>query len=318
MSLENHKNNILVIKLSAIGDFFLAMGAMESICKAHKNSKITLLTTKTFKNMAERSGYFDEVIIDSRPKFYQLMAWIKLFKFFNSGGFLRVYDLQFNDRTKLYYKLFKEKPQWSGVIEGSELYYPNKDWRNMHAFERHKEVLKIANIDVTIPDISWMNSDISRFDIKQPYILLIPGSAPQHLQKRWPILRYAALAKKLIRDGYNIVVLGTDAEQDIISKLILACPEIIDLSGRTNFYDIATLAKDAAGTIGNDTGPVHIAALSACPILVLFCTKISKPELSAPVGKNVKFIYSEDLEDVNLSDVYNNFTPREIKKAINE
>lgn len=299
---EVAQKRILVIKLSAFGDFLLALGAMAAIRKAHPDAHITLLTTKLFKDMAERSRYFDEIWLDTKPKWNNIGAWAQQFKRFNAAGFSRVYDLQMTDRTRLYHALFIKKPEWSGVIKGSPLFYSNSDWRNMHAFTRHQEVLKVAGITIEKPDTSWMDSDISLFNLKKPYVLFIPGSAPQWPQKRWPELKYAALGLKLVREGYGIVVIGTNAEQESISRLTKACPEARDLCGQTSFYDIAALARGAAVTVGNDTGPTHLASLAGCPTVVLF-SGFSKPELSAPVG-NVQCIQCDDLSDLGVDQVY--------------
>ena len=302
---------ILVIKLSALGDFILALGAMEAIRKHHKDAHITLLTMRPFLDIAQRSGYFNDIIIDSRPEFYQVHLWYFLFRKLNEGHFTLVYDLQLNKRTSIYYSLFRRKPEWSGVVPGTTLFYPNPDWRNMHAFTRHQEMLKLAGIDVQLPDISWMKSDVSFFGIKKPYVLLVPGSAPQHLAKRWSAKHYAALALKLTKDDYQVVVLGTKAEADVIDRVTKVCPAAINLSGKTSLYDIATLARDAAGAVGNDTGPTHLIALAGCPTVALFCTAESTAGLSAPVGKAVQVIEANNLEDVPMTDVYKKLIPAE-------
>jgi len=298
---------ILVIKLSALGDFIMALGSMEAIRRHHKDAHITLLTTRPFLDIAQRSGYFNDIILDTRPKFYELHRWYFLFKMLNAGGFTRVYDLQLNKRTASYYRLFTHKPEWSGIVPGSALFYSNPDWRNMHAFKRHEEILKLAGIGVQLPDIAWMKSDISLFGIKKPYVLLIPGSAPQHPAKRWPVKNYTALALKLARDGYQSVVLGTAAEADVTGRIAKSCPEALDLCGKTSLYDIATLARGAAGAIGNDTGPTHLITLAGCPTIALFCTTESSAALSAPVGKSVQVIEAENLENISMSDVYKKF-----------
>jgi len=305
------QERILVIKLSALGDFILALGAMAAIRRHHKHAHITLLTTRPFLDIAQRSGYFNDIIIDPRPKFYEFQGWYFLFKRFNQENFARVYDLQLNERTKIYHRLFMKAPEWSGVIPGSPLFYPNPEWRNMHAFKRHQEMLKLAGIDeVRLPDISWMTTDISLFKIKPPYILLIPGSAEAHPEKRWPAMRYGALGLKLMRDGYTVAVLGTKAEADVIERVVKSCPGITDLSGQTSLYDIATLARFAAGAVGNDTGPTHLVSLAGCPTVALFCTAASNPDYSAPVGKSVQVIQADDLNDVSVDAVYQNFKPR--------
>ena len=300
---------ILVIKLSALGDVILALGAMEAIRRHHKGAHITLLTTRPFVDIAQRSGYFDAIETDTRPLFYHLPAWVKLFRFFNGGGFTRVYDLQLNDRTKVYYRLFLKKPEWSGVIRGASHFYANPQWRQMHAFERHKAMLAEIGMAVAVPDLSWMAADVTLLGLKKPYILLIPGSAPAHPEKRWPALKYGALALKLTREGNDVAVLGTAAEQDVIERIVKSCPAACDLSGRTSLYDIATLARGAAGAVGNDTGPTHLVAMSGCPTIALF-SGVSHPDLSAPVGDSVTVIQSERIDGISLDDVMKNFKPR--------
>ncbi len=291
-------DNILVIKLSALGDFLLALGAMAAIRKAHPDARITLLTTKTFRDMASRSRYFDEIVIDERPKFYNIPAWLTLASFFNKGNFRRVYDLQMNDRTGIYYKLFMKKPEWSGVVKGASHFYPNPKWRDMHAFERHREVLKVAGIDMGMPDLSWMESDISLFGVKKPYVLLVPGSAPTRPDKRWSPLRFGALGLKLMREGYNVVVTGTNAEKDAVERVVKSCPGIIDLFAKTSLYDLATLARGAAAAVGNDTGPTHLISLAGCPTVAVFGPS-SDPDHSAPVG-NVRIIKADDMDDIGV------------------
>ena len=90
-------DNILVIKLGALGDFIQAMGPMAAIRKHHNNAKITLLTTASFEKFAKECGYFDEIILDQRPKWHQIGRWISLRSRLIAGQYSRVYDLQNND-----------------------------------------------------------------------------------------------------------------------------------------------------------------------------------------------------------------------------
>lgn len=301
---------ILVIKLGALGDFMLALGAMQAIRQQHPGAHITLLTSRPFVDIAHRSRCFNEIMIDVRPKFYQLGAWFHLGRQLNKGAFTRVYDLQMNDRTALYFRLFARKPEWSGTAPGCSHPYVDPPGVQAHAFYRHRARLKNIGIDAGLPDLSFMYTDVSTaFPLKKPYVLLVPGSAPTRPEKRWPAAKYGALAKKLHWHGYDIAVLGTAAEQDVISRIIKVCPEAHDLGGRTSFYDIASLAANAAGAVGNDTGPTHIISLTGCPVTALF-SGASDPARCAPIGDSVTILQSEDLMDLSLTDVMNNFNPR--------
>lgn len=306
---------ILVIKLSALGDVLIALGAMAAIRRHHPDAHITFLTTRPFADMAQRSGYFNAVEVITRARFYELGAWARLASFLSRGRFDVVYDLQLNGRSALYYKLMRKKPQWSGVAPGASHNYAleNPAWRNMHAFARHKAMLAPMGIDVSLPDIGWMRTDVSLLTPPAPYVLMMPGCAPQHLYKRWPATKFAAVALKLQRQGYDIVLIGTAAEHDAISKIKSVAPECHDLSGRTSLYDIATLAMGAAGAVGNDTGPSHLVALAGCPIVALF-SGVTDPALSAPVGDAVTVIQSEDIADITVDDVMKALRLRDVKK----
>ena len=299
--------NILVIKLSALGDFLLALPSMAAIRQHHADAKITLLTTRAFVDMAQRSRYFDEILVDTRPKWYALDKWVDLFHKLNRGHFDRVYDLQMNKRMGRYYQLFMRKPAWSGVIKGSPLFYDNPDWRNMHAADRHRAVLKLAGITVGKADLSWMDADVSLLGLKKPYVLLIPGSAPTRPDKRWPAIRYGALGLKLMRYGYNVGVLGTSAEQEVIDRVVKSGPGIVNLMGKTSFYDMATLARDATAAVGNDTGPTHLIALAGCKTVAIFGAS-SDPLQSAPVG-DVQVIHTDDMSAVGVDDVIKALSP---------
>jgi ADP-heptose:LPS heptosyltransferase len=75
------------------------------------------------------------------------------------------------------------------------------------------------------------------------------------------------------------VVLTTDKEGPPPSPI----PDALDLTGRTTLTDLAALAAHAEFAVGNDTGPMHVAASVGCRCLVLFSAD-SDPALTAPRG----------------------------------
>lgn len=296
MSSEQQK--ILVIKLGALGDFIQALGPMKAIRKHHPDAHITLLTTKPFKNFAEKSSYFDDIWLDARPKFYQPLKWLSLGKKLNAGKFTRVYDLQNNDRTSIYFKLFSPKPEWSGAVKGASLQNANPDRSKGLAFYGHKETLAIAGINtVEIDTLDWIKTDISFFNLKRPYALIVAGCAPTRPEKRWPTEHFIALCNHLISQEIQVVLLGTDSEKDITKQIHDGCPQALNLTGKTSLFDLAALGRKAQIAIGNDTGPMHIIAPTGCKTLVLFSGH-SKPIKHAPLGTQVSTLQENDLEDL--------------------
>ncbi len=306
---QNNQEKILVIKLSALGDFIQALGPMKSIRTHHPNAHITLLTTKMFKSFGEQCGYFDDVRIDTRPRLLEFTKWMTLRKTLINGKFSRVYDLQNNDRTSLYFKLFpqKNRPEWVGVAKGASHRNSTPERVAGHAFEGHQQTLALAAIKgVSIDDLSWIKEDLSSFNLSPPFILLVPGSAPQHPQKRWPEKHYARLARDLNNKGYQIVLIGTDAEKETTSYIRQHCDNALDLTGKTSLFQIAALAHGAEAAIGNDTGPIHMIGPTGCPTIVLF-SQHSNPDRHAPKGNNINVLQENALDDLPPEDVLSLF-----------
>ncbi len=298
------KKKILVIKLSALGDFFQALGPMKAIRKHHQDANITLMTTKPFENLGKKSGYFDDVIIDDRPKFYQITKWFKLRKILSQGNFDRVYDLQNNDRTSLYFRLFSKKPEWVGIAKGASHRNNSKQRTQSNAFEGHKQTLALAGIeDIDIDNLDWMVSDISKFNLPDNFAILIPGSSPVHPEKRWPAKYYIELSRYLLNNGCTPVIIGGEAEKDVTSVIASSDSRIIDLTGKTDLFDIAELGRKAKYTIGNDTGPLHIISLTNCKTVCFYCLKKSNPLKHTPLGKNTITMQDDNLENINVKKV---------------
>ena len=304
---------ILIIKLGALGDFIQALGPMAAIRKTHKNAYITLMTTKPFENFAKDSGYFDEIWIDEKPKLLNISGWIKLKKGLNSAGYTRIYDLQNNDRTNLYFKLLKSKnkPEWVGSAKGASHQNTSPERTAGHAFDGHVQTLAKAGItDIEIDRLEWMKGNISSFPLKKPYIVLVPGCAPSRPEKRWPTDKYGRLAKLLRSLGYQPIIIGTAEERSLADIILSECPEALDLTGQTSLPEIAMLARESAAAIGNDTGPMHLIAATGCPCLVIF-SKHSNPIKHAPKGAHVDIIQADDLKDLKTENVIQKFSPLE-------
>ena len=298
------QRRILVIKLSALGDFILATAPFAAIRAAHPADEIVLLTTGPFAELGHACGFFDDVWVDERPARINLFAIQRLRNRLRAGRFTHVYDLQTSSRSAWYFKMMRglNRPQWSGVALGASHPHANHNRNNMHTIERQADQLAMAGIPKTpFPDLSWLTSNISRFDLPDRYTLLIPGGAAHRPEKRWPVENYRTLAQRVSERGMLPVVIGGPDEVDIAAK-IAAGGVARSMAGDTSFADVAELSRHAASAVGNDTGPMHIVALCGCPSVVLF-SRASNPNITAPRGEDVTILQREKLGDLGVSEV---------------
>ena len=287
---------ILIIKLGALGDFILSYRAMTAIRSHHKHAHLSVLTIPSLAPMAKAFGLFDDVWCDDRPGIFQVSQFRALQKRLLGGQFDRIYDLQTADRTGFYFRLLgwpfaRLRPEWSGIVRGCSHRHDRADRTTKHTLERQADQLAIAGIpieDYPPLDFSWVKADVSRHHLvenKTPYVLLVPGGSKDHPQKRWPAGNYAALAVQLEADGFRPVVIGTSNEADACAEIANACDNALNLCGDSPIMEVMALARDAAGAVGNDTGPMHLIAPMGCPCLVLY-SGTSNPEMNRPRGPN--------------------------------
>ena len=294
---------ILVIKLGALGDFIYALGAMRAIREHHKAAHITLLTQKPYVSLAEKSGLFDYIILDSRPK-YNPLDWLQFRRILNKPNFTRVYDLQNNDRTENYFRLFSPRPEWIGIAKGASHRNADPDRRKFHAFIGLKNNLKLAGINnINLDALDWMTSDISRFNLPQPYALLVTGSAPSRPNKRWPASHFRDLIGRLNSIGIHPILLGTKSESLVNGKIAKGL-NVTDLSGQTTLDDIPELARHAALAVGNDTGPMHIISMTGCPSLFFYRSDESTIEKHGPQAVNAYALEAATLDDIKADEVF--------------
>ncbi|MEE3323001.1 MAG: glycosyltransferase family 9 protein [Pseudomonadota bacterium] len=313
MNAAQNNEHILVIKLSALGDFIQALGPMKAIRAHHPDAKITLLTTKAFKNFGEECGYFDDVWIDERPKWFNLSGWANLSRRLNNAGITRVYDFQNNDRTRFYFKLFAgaQRPEWVGTAKGGSHYNNSEERTAGNAFNGHKNTLALAGINnIDIDDLSWIQADISELPLKKPYAVLVAGCAPSRPEKRWPHENFATIGNNLVKQGIQPVLIGTNAEVEINKAIKAACPDALDLTNQTSIKQIAVLGREAKLCVTNDTGPAHIIGVTGCPCFVLFSTQGSNPDKHAPLGHNIQKFIAEDILTITSDQVWREIDPK--------
>ncbi len=261
-------SRVLVIRHGAFGDIVLSFPAMAAIRAHHAGDEITLLTTKLYAPLLGASPWFNRIEVDAKPAWWDIPGLLRLRR--QLRGFDMVYDLQTSGRSTRYFTL-AGRPLWSGVAKGCK--FPDAPNRvTLHTRERLEQQLHLAGITaLPVPDLSWLAGQVP--PLPPRYAVLVPGAAPHRPEKRFPAEKFREVAAGL---GLPVVVVGTASEHPLA--------EVIggtDLTGKTNFLQLATVFRGASLAIGNDTGPMHLAAALGVPCISLF-SAASDPALTAP------------------------------------
>ncbi|MFU8893838.1 MAG: glycosyltransferase family 9 protein [Luteolibacter sp.] len=298
-------HRILVIKLGALGDIILTMDAFHAIRAHHPDAHITLLTRSPFVALAKKMPWFDEVLTDPSPKWYQIGKCMQLRGMLRGGGYDRVYCLQCNDRVEFYFRLMGAgRTEWCGTAKGCS--HQRHDHRRDPVPAAERQLRFLESVDVPRAghaDTSWLTGDVADLGLPEKFVMLIPGSAPQHPHKRWPASHFSALAQLLENKGAACVAIGTEADRQAIAHIRSTAPAVVDLTGKTDIGQIAEVARRAIGVVGNDTGPIHIAAVTGAPTLALMSGR-TDPARMTPHGPDVGWLRRESLHDLAPDEVF--------------
>ena len=287
---------VLVLKFGALGDVVQGFAAFAQIRAAHPHAVITLLTTPPYAEFTRASGLFDRVETDGRPK--GIGPHLALFRRLRRARYDRVYDLQNSSRSKRYiHGFWPRPPEWSGISRGASHRQTRPDRTGLHNLDRTADQLHVAGIGAPVtpgeappPDMGWAarigrgelaSAPVARFGLTPPFALLVPGASPVKPEKFWPASSYGQLARALITRGVQVAVVGARAEAPLAAAVRELAPEIIDLTGRTDLFELAALGEEALLCVGNDTGPTHLIAYAGAPGLMLM-SRVTDPNHCAP------------------------------------
>ncbi|MDP2619506.1 MAG: glycosyltransferase family 9 protein [Hyphomicrobiales bacterium] len=304
MPMKIAAHGILVIKLGAFGDVILSAGALRDIRANHPNARITALTTPAYERIMERCPFVDAVEIDPRAPRIALGPLLDLRRRLRAGGYDMVYDLQNSGRTRFYRRFMLPRTPWSGKAAGCSHPYTAANPERIPVLDRLAGQLAEAGLKVAHagrPDVSWMADDpsgiLEQAGVSDGFILLVPGSAARHPQKRWP--GYAALARRLLAEGHQVITAPGSDELD----LCRAIPGImlLDNGAPVDFFKLAGLAIRARFVVGNDTGPTHLAAHAGARGLALYGTPTAAVTC---IDRRFKVIEVPDLRTLTVETVY--------------
>ncbi|UCG14221.1 MAG: lipopolysaccharide heptosyltransferase I [Deltaproteobacteria bacterium] len=305
--------NILIVKMSAIGDVIHTLPALNAIRNHYPHAHITWLVEEDASALVKGHPALDRVLVSKRKR------WVK--------GLL---GRSAPDNARELYRFVKELRDTrydliidfqglikSGVLiglsrgarkvgfgrgmehqEGSYLFLneriPAVDMDN-HALLRSKMLLDALgipsnDIEYNLPmhdeDRERVNRLLERHGIQNPGLLVAINPVAKWATKLWGNSKFAELADGLVeRYGAEVVFTGSQADrrgiQDIIS---IMARESVNLAGKTSLTVLAALFEKVDFLVSTDTGPMHMAAALETPVVALFGP--TAPWRTGPFGPN--------------------------------
>lgn len=308
ISMDNSQEykNILIIKLSSLGDICHALPSLAALRKLYPKAKISWAVNKQFADLLVGHPLLDEVIIIEQKSLtkgsfgarYQYFK--KLRAELKAHNFDLVLDLQGLFKSSVI-ALMTGCPNRYGyweLREGSRLFTKaiKGAYAQEHVIQRYLDVIRFFGSDVqepefVLPDIDVHEQELHKLGLDGQYIVLAPATS--WASKEWPADNYVELGIKLINGGWKLVLVGgtTDIAKSaaIVEQIQNSVGDIdnkiTDLTGKTTLKQLMAVCKNASLYISGDTGPLHIAACTEVPIIAMYGPTM--PDRTGPyISKN--------------------------------
>lgn len=288
--------NILVIRLSSLGDVLLTMPAVKAIKSLSPSATVTWVVEGGVGELLAHQDFVDRVIEFPRRSIGEALRGIRLLSAARSlGAFLgrlreRDYDLVLDFHGILKSAFLSRSARGVRRIgfdqtfakEGSWLAYGEKVGgreRRLHKVKRNMLIASYVGapdlpaMDLAVPPAaeSYIDAFFSDAGLAGPVIAVNPFCSKGSAFKRWSLSGYGALVRR-VGDvtGAHVLILWGPGEQEEAIQLkdmsggaaVLACP--------TTVSQLYALLRRIDLYVGGDTGGMHLAAFAGVPIVAIF------------------------------------------------
>jgi 3-deoxy-D-manno-octulosonic-acid transferase/heptosyltransferase-1 len=311
--------NILIVKLSAIGDVIHTLPALNAIRECYPAANITWLVEAAAADLIIGHRALDRVIVSKRKQWARQLkgperatAFKELrifFRAFRDTDYDIVIDFQslLKRGVMVWLAPGKRKIGFGKGMQHQEHSYlflnervPPVDME-IHALTRGLILLEAIGIKSrkVVYDVPVSESDHAAIAAllrdrqitgTRPMVAMNPVALWE--TKMWLTDRFAALADRLIRvHGMEVVFTGGPDDRIEIDNIrqMMTAPAA-NLAGRTTLKMLAALYQRSALLVTTDTGPMHLAAAVDTPVVALFGP--TAPWRTGPFGVGHQVIQS--------------------------
>ena len=319
--LVNKKDNILniiIIRLSSIGDIFHTFTILPDIRSKYPNANIDWLVDENFKDIAELSPLIDNVISIplkkwKKDKFSWLSNIIKFKKVTKSKYYDYIIDTQGLIKTA-----FLAKVLFNGKIYGlnyqsareslASIFYNykyNVNQNTIAVIRLRGLINKIFKLDKKLDLIDFkVKSEDNLLNIDGKYVVYLHGTSKEN--KKWSILNWVELSRWILNNTTLKIVL-TYSNQSEYKFTQIFIQQInsqrVILIDKLSFLKLVDLINKSEIIIGVDTGFTHLANLLGKKTLAIYLN--SNPGYVGMLESKIAHNFGGIKQSVSVIDIVN-------------
>lgn len=297
---------ILVVKLATMGDLLLATPALRALRETYPDARIDLLVTPSSAGLLDGWEVIDHVIVLDKYLFDYPQQMLKhpanlarlrpLWHALRDGHYdavLLMHHLTlFFGRLKHQVLMRVTGAQYRVGLDNGHGWFLNvkvedRGFGAMHEAEYGLAVAEAVGATTRNKTLTMPLSDEDRRQAhklvfgdeppehaQRPLIAMHPGSGGYSTARRWAPERFAQLADTLFKDaGGQLLLVGGPEEADLhqeILSMMQSGMSARSLAGKGSISVTAAALELADLFVGNDAGPMHLAAAVGTPTVAIF------------------------------------------------
>jgi heptosyltransferase I len=306
--------NILIIKLSAIGDVLHTLPSLSALRKLYPQAHITWVVEEAAADLVRNHPLLNSVLVSRRKRWIKDIARgsirrpMREIRSFLRELRQRPYDLVIDFHGLLKSSLIvllsggKRKLGYDSMQELSGIFVNEKipEDMNKHAVDRYLDFprylgMQTDEVEFVLPlnreaEVKTGNL-LKKYNLEEnKFVAINPVAFWQ--TKLWENEKFAVLAD-LIASRLDVKVVFTGSEKESVDKItsqMSAAP--VNLAGATSLLDLAWLYKSALLVVTTDSGPMHLASAVGTPVIALFGP--TDPARTGPYGAGHTIIRSDE------------------------
>jgi len=286
-ALPGDKKRVLIVRLDGIGDFFVWLHCAATLLRFYRDAEVTLLANSLWADTAKSILKLDRVIPFSTVQFINDFSYrIKMLTDLRREGF----DIVIQPRRSREFLVEDQITAWCGapvsfalksdrgsvnprLMRWSDRWYSTLIVRPPEVVHESEvgELFVEKIVGAGFSSIFFLPEKLVELPPEwtaKPYYIVVPGAADPG--RRLPPEKFAAALTGMMAFGQGIIC-GSEDEQPLAAALMKAAPQgnWLDLTGKTSLLQLVELIRGALLVLGNETGPIHIAARCGVPSVVI-------------------------------------------------
>ncbi len=265
---------ILLVRLRSMGDCLLLTSPLRALKEEFPGFRVSVLVDPGFSACFDLNPDVDEILVTSKEK-YQTVGRLLVRRFhtiinlhggptslsYSCAAWGRRVGVEGYQYGRLYSALIPQPPA------------------TLHTVDATMELFRYLGLRAEAPpalhyaphpeEAKWARETLR----DRPYVVIHPATRME--TKRWSAAGFASVGNLLSEAGWHTVLTAGPGEESVVGEIARDLPDSVILFGLT-IPRLAELIRGARVYIGNDSGPMHLAAAVGTPTLAVWGSSDSK------------------------------------------